>query len=115
MRAISAEKGEKGTAKSKGANLGWVRPASQLEDSLMQGVPAQALLDPDSSGFTGELHSAFTGTVTQTAKETYNSCWSAVEEGLGELSEKLLCGTQTRGHGSEPIWYRASACARKPI
>ena len=63
MRAISAKRSDKDTAKSKGANQGWARPASQLEFSLMQGVPAEALLDPESSGFPEELHSALTGTV----------------------------------------------------
>ena len=61
IRALSAEKQQERTGKKK-EEKEWSRHAMALEDTLMQGFPAQLLTDVDGSGFPKELSTVLTGT-----------------------------------------------------
>ena len=56
MRALSAEKQDESAGKKKGERE-WRRHAEALEYTLLQGFPAQAITNPEESGFPGELWS----------------------------------------------------------
>ena len=69
LRALSAEKQQERTGKRK-EEKEWSRHAMALEDTLMQGFPAQLLTDEEGSGFPKELSTVLKGTADAAAKET---------------------------------------------
>lgn len=88
LRALSAEKQQERTGKKK-EEKEWSRHAMALEDTLMQGFPAQLLTDEEGSGFPKELSTVLKGTADAAARETYSNCWKAVEAALENVKEQL--------------------------